>query len=456
MTVDVPNEFTVLSNGTFIGRTVISPQYTSHLWQEEYPIATYLISIAAGSYLITTDNFTWNGADLLLEYYVYPVDVERGAETLDWVIEMLNFFSPFIGEYPFFTDKYSMSEVPFQEAAAMENQTATTMRDIYMDNEGIIAHELAHQWWGNALTPQSFVDIWLNEGFASYFDALFTEYKYGEEAFLQQMEEYKAYIVSDGSLAYPIYNPPEQYLFGKAVYFKGAWVLNMLRNVVGDQIFKEIIQKYYNEYNHLNVYTGLFVDIVESVSGQSFATFFNQWLNYGGIPLLIGSWDQENNIVDLSIRQDQPEPVYQFDLEVLIEGISDDTLVIVPVINRESLVSIPFEEPVSKIIIDPERKILSTTNSPLYYIPTQSGLVWLYPNPFNETLTITYQVEKTEEVKIVVYDILGQIVEILLDEKMTTGMHQVVWNGQKHASGSYYCVMTTSGSTDVRKMTLLR
>jgi len=456
MTVDVPDQFVVLSNGELIDKIEANPINTSYIWQEDYPIATYLISIAAGSYLLTTNNFTWKAVDLLLEYYVYPTDISRGATALEMVIEMLDFYSPFIGEYPFLSDKYAMSEVPLREAAAMENQTATTMRDIYMDNEEIIAHELAHQWWGDALTPQSFVDIWLNEGFASYFDALFTEFKYGEEAFLERMEDFRTYIETDGSLAYPIYNPPPEFLFGRAVYYKGAWILHMLRYEVGDQVFKEIIQNYYEEYNYLNVHTALFIETVEFVSGQSYATFFDQWLNYGGMPLLIGSWEQDENIVQLSVRQDQPEPVYQFDLEVLVKGISLDTLVVIPFFERESEINISFTEPVSKIIIDPNDKILCKTNSPVHYIPKQSGFVWLYPNPFNESITISYQISKTEKVEIVIYDVIGQIVEVLLDEKKTTGIYHVNWGGSRYSSGSYFCIMKTGDSYDVRKMTLVK
>jgi len=456
MTVTVPDPFIILSNGVFIEKTDADSQYSRYVWQEDYPIATYLISIAASSYLITTNTFTWEDVDLLLEYYVYPIDLDRGASALELVIDMLDFYSSYIGDYPFFSDKYSMSEVPLKEASAMENQTATTMGDFVMDDEEVIAHELAHQWWGDALTPQSFVDIWLNEGFATYFDALFTEYKYGEEAFLKRMDDFYNYIVSDGSIAYPIYNPPPQYLFGRAVYMKGAWVLHMLRNVVGDQIFKEITQQYYEEYNHLNVTTGQFIEVVESVSGQSFYAFFDQWLNYGGMPILVGTWEQYENAVNLFVAQNQSEPIYQFDLEVLIEGVTADTMVVIPIISRESQLSISFSEPVSKMIIDPNDKILNTNNSPVYYIPTQSNLVWLYPNPFTENITISYQVQKTEKVEIIIFDLLGQIVEILLDEKKTTGIHQVNWDGSRFASGTYYCVLTTSESSDVRKLTLIK
>jgi len=439
-----------------IEQTESRPQHTIFIWQEDYPIAPYLISIALSPYAVTRNIFTGDNSNLLLEYYVYPEDINRGATALEWVIEMLEYYNLIIGDFPFSSDKYAMSEVPFREASAMENQTATTMGDFVMDNEEVIAHELSHQWWGDALTPQSFVDIWLNEGFATYFDALFTEHKYGEEVFLQRMNTFHSLMNSDGSLAYPIYNPPPEYLFGSAVYFKGAWVLHMLRCIVGDDIFKEIIQQYYETYTYQNVATASFIDIVESVSGKSFSTFFDQWLNYGGIPFLIGVWEQDKNILNVVIKQNQSEPVYQFDLEVLIEGISADTLVTIPVNERETAENVYFPEKVSKIILDPNKKILSTSNSPVYFLPEESGLVSLYPNPFNESITITYQVRKSEDIEIIVYDVSGQRIDVLVDEKKTIGIYQVEWNGRNYASSSYYCVMKTKESSDIRKMTLIK
>jgi len=456
MTVTLPDNFVVLGNGTLIEAVSTGYRQKRYIWQEDYPIATYLISIAAGPYSITSDSFEWQGDNLLLEYYVYPNDLSRGASALEMVKDMLDFYSTYIGDYPFFNDKYSMSEVPFREASAMENQTATTMGDFVMDNEEVIAHELAHQWWGDALTPQSFVDIWLNEGFATYFDALFTEYIYGREAFLKRMDDFYNLLISDGSLAYPIYDPPPQYLFGRAVYMKGAWVLHMLRLIIGDQFFNEIIQDYYQSYYYLNVTSADFIEIVESVSGKSFEQFFSQWLYYGGMPLLIGSWEQNNNAVTVSINQEQPEAVYQFDLEILIEGVSEDSLVKVPITNRRTQLTIDFAEPVTKMIIDPHKKILTTNNSPVYFIPSQAAISRISPNPFSETITITYQIGKTENVEIVIYDILGQKVDKLVDEKKNTGIHQVVWHGKHYASGAYICVMTASGASDVRKMILVK
>ena len=454
--ITVPSPMSVLSNGALIGQSNAGPGRTLYAWQESYPIATYLISIAAGTYQIASDQFQWESRMLPLQYWVYPPDLDRGLKALTFTKDMLGFFSEFIGDYPFLSEKYAMSEVPLREAAAMENQTATTMGDFVMDNEGIIAHELAHQWWGDALTPETFVDIWLNEGFASYFDALYTEYKYGVKAYKQHMDTYKSKMNSDGSLPYPIYNPPEKYLFGNSVYFKGAWVLHMLRFEVGDATFKEIIRAYYEEYDHVNVITENFVQVTEKITGRPFSLFFNQWLNFGGIPVIIGNWQQTKNRVTITLEQYQENPVYQFDIEVLIKGTSTDTLIIVHVAERIVRQDEYFPETVIEIVIDPEEKILNNNNSPLYYIPEVSKLLSTFPNPFLDQITIVYQVSRREEVEIFIFDVLGQLVKTLVKEKKNIGVYQVEWHGEEVASGSYYCTMKTSAKMGTKKIKLIK
>jgi aminopeptidase N len=454
--ITVPAPMSVLSNGAFIGQSNAGPGFTIFAWQENYPITTYLISIAAGNYQIVSDQFNWESRMLPLQYWVYPSDLDRGLKALVYTKDMLGFFSEFIGDYPFLLEKYAMSEVPLREAAAMENQTATTMGDFVMDNEGIIAHELAHQWWGDALTPETFVDIWLNEGFASYFDALYTEYKYGKDAYKQHMDTYKSKMNSDGSLAYPIYNPPEKYLFGNSVYMKGAWVLHMLRFEVGDATFKEVIRAYYDEYNHVNVRTEDFVQVTEKITGRPFSIFFNQWLNYGGMPIILGDWQQTNNQLSITLEQYQEDPVYQFDIEVLIRGTSTDTLIKIPVTERIVRQDEYFADTVVQIVIDPDEKILNSNNSPIYYIPEVSKLLNTFPNPSQNRISIVYQISKKENVEILIFDVLGQLVTKLVDEKKTLGVYQVEWLGEAFASGSYYCTMKTSDNVETRKITLVK
>jgi len=454
--VTVPGSWQVLSNGRLTGESNAGPGLTLYSWREEYPIATYLISLAAAPYQIASDQWLSDTGPLPLQYWVYTQDYERGRLALHDCGEMIGFFSDFIGEYPFNEEKYAMAEVPLREAAAMENQTATTMGDFVMDDRGIIAHELAHQWWGNALTPLSFKDIWLNEGFATYFDALFREYNDGWEAYDNQMEALKTNMNKDGSLPYPIYNPPVQYLFGNAVYNKGAWILHMLRHETGDSLFRKICQTYFETYKYKNVVSTDFIHMTDEISGQSFGAFFDQWLNYGGLPTLIAQWSQARGKVTIGVDQFQEEPVYQLKLDILLEGNTKDTLITMDIREKFSSRTVPFTETVTRLILDPSGKILNNNNTPLFYIPARAGFLNIYPNPSRERVEIEYQIERPQEVEIIIFNILGQQVAELVREKRPTGIHRVVWDEQEAASGVYYCLLKTDDGRKTRKIVLIR
>jgi len=451
-----PNGYTVLSNGRLIETSAEEPGWKRWHWRTVNPIVTYLISLAAAPYVIVEETFIWENINMPLQYYVYAIDYEKGEAALTATRDMLSFFSNYIGVYPFLNEKYAMSEVPFREASAMENQTATTMSEFVMDNKNVIAHELAHQWWGDAVTPYSFSDIWLNEGFASYFDALYTEYKYGSDAFQEQMILYKSVIGQDGSLEYPIYNPPSQYWFGKSVYYKGAWVLHMLRYMVGDSVFNDICRTYYDYYKYRNVTSGDFIQICELQSGRSLSAFFYQWLYFGGIPILMGEWEQNGGTVNIVLRQTQVEPVYYLDVEVLLQGVERDTLIVLPMSSNFEKLVITFSSPVVQMKIDPQNKILNRNNGPLVLIPRKTQLNQVFPNPFNEMVTISYQVHIQQKIELSIYNILGEKVITLVQDCKNTGFHMTSWRGDRCSSGTYYCVLKTADGMSVKKIVLLK
>jgi aminopeptidase N len=454
--VHIPEKYIPVSNGVIINEAISDDGIRTIEWWESYPIATYLVSVAIAPYIIVDQTYTWQQISMPHQYYVYPPDRSLGENGLASSRNILDFFNSYIADYPFISEKYAMCAVPFREAAAMENQTATTMRDNRIDDEGLIAHELAHQWWGDALTPQSFEHIWLNEGFASYFDAMFTEHQYGSDAFDQHMLAYKSLIFQDGSVDYPILNPPPEFLFGRAVYFKGAWVLHMLRNVVGEQVYQNIIRSYYNLNAYKNVDTDNFIQVCQNQSGQNLSRFFDQWLNYGGIPELYGWWQQNKNDVTFYIEQMQSEPVYHLQLEIQINGANKDSLIVLPLTSRTETIIFSFSERISNITIDPDNRILQRNNGPLYIIPTTTTLSRLYPNPFNNQITIEFQSDRTQEIVIELWDTLGKKVETIYQGKPATGVHNVIWNGKSNASATYFVVLRAQNQTDVRKVLLLK
>jgi aminopeptidase N len=454
--VTMPKSYKVVSNGTLQVIEPGSQGWSTTHWQENYPVATYLISLAAARYQVLEKSWTPDGQNMPVMYFVYPQDVTRGLKALDATVDMLTFFSEYIGLYPFNLEKYAMVEVPFAEASAMENQTVTTMRDVIMDNEQIIAHELAHQWWGDAVTPASFADIWLNEGFASYFDVLYTGYRYGEDEFNRRMENYRSLIHQDGSLSYPIYNPPSNYLFGRAVYFKGAWILHMLREEVGDETFRDICRIYYEQYKYRNVTTNNFIQICEQVSQISLQTFFNQWLNYGGIPEIYLTWKQEQIQLTISLQQTQPGIIYDLDLEIKIQGYFRDSLIRVSSNEKFTDYQVVFCEPVQAVIVDPEKKILQTNNTPVYYLALKTSLLAVYPNPAQNEISIVYETDRAQQVIIEIWNMLGEKVKVLRNEKQNAGLYRYLWNEINLSSGTYFCILRAAGRLDVKKVVILR
>ena len=454
--ITVPQNLKVVSNGILTETTPAGQGKLKYYWKESYPISTYLISMAASNYDIISNPFNWNLIQFPVEYYIYPEEVSRGNAAISNTIEMLDFFSNYIGSYPFHLEKYAMVEVPFQEAAAMENQTITTMDEPVIDNESVIAHELVHQWWGDALTPSSFNDIWLNEGFATYFDALFIEHKFGEDVFKARMISSSSQVSSDGSVDYAIYNPPMQFLFGSAVYHKGAWVLHMLRNELGKDVFKTIIRNYYNNFIYKNVSTNDFIDICENVSGRSLHKYFDQWVFSPGIPNLFASWTQKNNNAIIRIDQMQNETIYELNLDLKLIGLTRDTTFSITIFSQNEEYVIPFSDQISQLILDPENKVLNINNGPVYLIPNRTELIQLFPNPFNSELNIFYRVEKLQNIRIELWDILGKKIKTLQNGKKQIGTHKLTWKVENLASGTYICVLKSESNIDKRKVVLIK
>ena len=219
---------------------------------------------------------------------------------------------------------------------------------------------------------------------------------------------------------------------------------------------KKINQHYFDRYKYLNVTTSQFQDIVETVSNRNFSLFFDQWLNYGGRPLIIGEWQQNKNVLNINLKQAQETPVYQFDLELFIKGVTTDTLIQISLSDVLTSVQIIFNDQVRQMIIDPNHKILNSNNSPIYYIPDLTSLVNLKPNPFNQEVSISYQLGRTQNIKIDIYNILGEKVESLVDERKNIGIYSVNWSGKAFASGIYLCVLTFENGIDIKKMMLIK
>ncbi len=315
ITTKMPN--IAVSNGKLVQVTTNKKDSTRTFhWKIDVPHVTYLTSIIVGNYKKVEDHYK----KIPVQYYVHPDQLPYARATFGKTPQIIAFFSQKIGvEYPY--SKYAQTVVDNFMYGGMENISATTltsgtMRDkrstIDGTSEGLIAHELAHQWWGDLLTCRDWANTWLNEGFATYFASLWTEHSRGEDALDFDMRgAARAYMIQD-SLNYrrPIvwyrYKFPIN-MFDGTAYQKGAWVLHMLRYVVGDELFWKGLHTYAVTNAKKLVETTDLKKAFEDGTGKNLYWFFNEWVYAAGYPKLDiqKTWVDSLHALALHVKQVQ-------------------------------------------------------------------------------------------------------------------------------------------------------
>jgi aminopeptidase N len=314
--VSVREPFTVISNGELRGIDAAGPDglRTFH-WHQDVPHVTYLTSIVAGEYVEIRDE--WDGIPI---YSYVPVDREAdGRAMVKNTAEMMKLFSERTGiRYPY--AKYSQAVVQDFIFGGMENVSATTVTDLVLfderarleqDSDYLLAHEIAHQWFGDLLTCRDWSHGWLNEGFATFFELHFTEHNKGRDEFLYAIQnEIDSYLSEASSYRRPIvtnvYSAPLD-LFDRHLYEKGGVVLNMLRVILGETLFWKMIRRYALSRRGSNVVTQDLQRAIEDSTGRNLDWFFDQWIFGAGHPEMEGSysWDETSKSAKLSLKQTQ-------------------------------------------------------------------------------------------------------------------------------------------------------
>ncbi len=299
----------VLSNGVLAETRENADNTTTYHWKMDVPHSSYLISMAAADFAVYHDR----AGKLPVDYYVAKFFDEATARRfMGKTPQMIRFFGEKTGQpYPY--AKYAQVCVPDFLAGGMENITATTMTESALhdeiaelegDADGLVAHELAHQWFGDLLTCKDWSHIWLNEGFASYFDPLFTEQARGDDAFRLDMNgSLKGYLANDRSYRRPIVETRYESsidMFDGMTYAKGACVLHALRGVLGDDAWWKGIRHYVAAHKLQVVETDDFRTSMEAASGKDLKWFFDQWVYKAGHPELKVRWHFED--ADKSVR----------------------------------------------------------------------------------------------------------------------------------------------------------
>lgn len=358
--VTAPSHYQVVGNGKLIELTNINDNTTLTHWKTDVALPTKVMVIGAARFAIQNVAKVYGTT---VSSWIYPQDREKGFYDYAPAAPILDWFINHVGDYPFAKLANVQSKTQF---GGMENagnifyseNSVTGNRTI----EGLLAHEIAHQWFGNSASEGNWHHAWLSEGFATYFTILYTEQKHGRaKAWETVIANRQQVIEFSKQNRVPIVNTAiENYMqiLNANTYQKGGWVLHMLRKEVGDEIFWEAIRQYYDKYKLSNALTDDLKDIFELVSGKKLDTFFQQWVYQAGQPHIEATWSFKNGQLDLEILQKQSEN-FVFDLEVEIayaDGTSERR--VVKVESKKQSYKPKLKATPTKITLDPDAWLL--------------------------------------------------------------------------------------------------
>ncbi len=318
-----------MSNGSLHNSLLNNDGTRTDHWKQDKPHAPYLVMIAIGKFIEIKDY--WR--DLPVFVYVQEKDKEKAQKLFNKTYKMIDFFSNIL-DYDYPWDKYSQIVVENFVSGAMENTSATVFSNYFLhfnteqqriSMESTVAHELAHHWFGDLLTCESWANLPLNESFATYFEYLWIEHEYGRfEADNHLRNDYNSYIFEStykNENLIRFYNKHRDDMFDGHSYQKGAMILHMLRYTVGDEAFFDALKLYLKRHEYKSVEIHELRLTFEEVTGLDLNWFFNQWFFNKGYPTLDinYSYDNENQIAGISIKQKQKSgfaPVYKLIAEI--------------------------------------------------------------------------------------------------------------------------------------------
>jgi len=449
-------------------------------WIHDYPMSPYLFSIATTNYDKWSEVYTsLDGQTTMpVDYYVYPEDLADAQ--VDWSrnVEMMEYYAGLFGEYPFLTEKYALAE--FHHAGAMEHQTATSMGNGWITgdhaNDFVVAHELSHMWVGDMITMRLWSHAWTKEGFATYCEALWFEDRYGEAYF----HDYMAGMNVLNYAGYRLYNisPP----LHSAIYYKGAWVLHMLRHVIGDAAFFAGVLGYTSDPD-LRYGSSDTEDLraaFEAASGEDLGWFFDEWIYEPGYPRYVPVWTStpagDGYDVRLQIAQVQTTgPVFKMPVDVLVETDAGIDRFVVWDSLRTQAFTLHVTSPPLEVTLDPDGWIIHVIDAgagvdgdgdgggdglPGDALAAGGGLR-IVPNPSRGPAVLRYALPGSGTARIAIFDAAGRRVRLLLDSGRASGPGGLLWDGRGEdglplPTGIYHHRVERDGAVVTGRQVLLR
>ncbi|MSQ46455.1 MAG: M1 family peptidase [Ignavibacteria bacterium] len=367
--VKAPAHYKVVSNGLLIEESMIDQNTKLTHWKQSVPVSCWLFVLGVAEFAVQyVDDF--NGKSI--QTWVYPKDREAGFyDFAEPTKQTLQFYSDYVGPYVY--EKLANIQSP-SVGGGMETSSAIFYGENLINGKrterlrNIVIHEVAHQWFGNAITESTWDDAWLSEGFATYFTLLFIENAYGYEEYLKGIKNAKKsvydYNKKDSTFSIVSNRTAEtDPVTSSITYQKGAWVLHMLRDLIGHENFRKGIQAYYKKFMNLNVTTGDFIDEMEKVSSKNLKPFFNQWLNNSVALKIKGSWDYDATSKNIIIKLQQTQSsgfIFDVPVEIVIYDNGAIPKNLKYTLNtKQAEYRIPAELKPNLILLDPRAVLLA-------------------------------------------------------------------------------------------------
>ena len=394
--VTAPSIYKTTANGLLHSVTPVAGGKSKYRYITNYPTATYLIAFATTVYNSWTLDYVYplpggGTGTMPVEFNIWPVlDTPSNRNAWGQAVPMLHAFRPFFGEYPFINEKYGIYHFGF--GGGMEHQTNSGQGTFGLS---VTAHELAHQWWGDAVTCKTWNDIWLNEGFATYGEALWEEQRPGSQGLASYLAAMQARKPAQVSSSVYVYDASDMNRIFSSTYSyrKGAWVLHMLRKVVGDQTFYDILAAYRAQYEDSAATTDDFAAIASAVSGRDLTWFFTQWVYGSGAPAYavgVEPVNDANPFLRVRVRQTQnsawpgagaPAGYFAMPIDLRINTVAGPVTVTLNNNARTQHFVVPTPDQINSAVLDENSWVLSTAVVDEPYVAGPPAVVRAFPAP---------------------------------------------------------------------------
>jgi aminopeptidase N len=317
--ITAPAQYQVIATGQLVEEVDLPGNERRTHWRQSVPIASWLYAVALARFAVHHYDVV---RGIPQQVWSFPQDREKAYELFEFTgRRAFEYFSDWIGPYPY-------EKLAHVEAAGLTGATEHATAIFYGEKvleggESVVVHEVAHQWWGNAVTEKDWDDVWLSEGFATYFAHLYKEQFSGRDAFVRGLKDDVSALITEQQKSpdQPVIHhniTDMRRVLNAFVYLKAGWVLHMLRGVMGTEKFWLGIREYYRRYRDLNASTDDFRQVMEQASGRDLTWFFDQWLKRPGMPRLAATWryNPAAKAIEVDIRQIQPGTPYRLPVEI--------------------------------------------------------------------------------------------------------------------------------------------